>query len=110
VRAARQDTRLFDPTPKARRRRTDPITSFWAAQGVDVNRRQAQVLDALVRGQATHDELIDRVREMHGEQIAESTIRTGCSELQLAGYVECLGPIGKSRRGHKANVYRRRVG
>lgn len=107
MKTAPQDTSLFSLEKRARARKTDPITSFWAAQGVDVNRRQGMVLDALVAGEATQHELIDRVREMHGSNIAESTIRTGVSELQRDGLVESLGPIGLSPSGHKANVYRR---
>lgn len=108
MKSAPQDTTLFRVEKRARARRTDPITSFWAAQGVNVNRRQGLVLDALVSGPATQHELIDRVRAMHGDQVPESTVRTGCSELQEMGLVECLGAIGQSKLGRPANVYRRK--
>lgn len=104
-----QDTALFGTQPKARARRHDPATSFWAAQGIDVNRRQAMVLDALVYGKATQHEIIRRARELHGEHIAESTIRTGVSELEnrFPPLVRCLGAIGKAPSGKAANVYER---
>jgi hypothetical protein len=98
---------LIAPPRTGRARRTDPITSRWAGWGIDVNRRQGMVLDAFVGlEQATHDELIDRVRAMYGD-VAESTVRTGCSELEELRLVECLGAIGSSRRGKPARVYRR---
>ena len=106
--APKQDTSLFSTPEKARVRKTDPITSVFAAQGIDCNRRQAMVLTALVSGEATQHELIRRARELFGD-IAESTIRSGVSELERKGLVENLGAIGTSPSGHKANVYRRRV-
>ena len=100
---------LFSTPQKARRRRADPISSFWAAQGVDVNKRQGMVLSAFVGLQdATHDDLIERAREMFGD-VAESTIRTGVSELEAIGLVEWTGLHGFSKRGGKARLYRRVV-
>ena len=107
-----QDTSLFPVKERARARRSDPVSSFWAAQGIDYNHRQGLVLNALIKGPATQHEIIERVREAEGRYIAESTIRTGVSELQNNFHpplVESLGPIGKSPSGHPANVYRRVV-
>lgn len=110
MKSAPQDTTLFPTKQRARARRTDPRTSFWAAQGIDCTYRQALVLDALVAGPGTQHELIERVRAMHGQGIPESTIRTGVSELASMNppLVECLGPIGRSPAGKPANVYRRK--
>lgn len=103
-----QDT-LFSVQQRARRRRTDPQSSFWAAQGIDCNRRQGMVLSAFVGIEdATHDQLIDRVREMFGD-VAESTVRTGVSELEAMGLVEWTGLHGFSKRGGKARLYKRVV-
>ena len=106
-----QETSLFAPERRARARRTDPVTSFWAAQGVDVNRRQGMVLSAFIGlEKATQDDLIARARELYGD-VAESTIRTGCSELEQMSppLVEWSGEYGTSARGGKARLYRRVV-
>lgn len=100
---------LFPVQQKARRRKTDPISSFWSAQGIDCNRRQGMVLSAFIGLEdATHDDLIERAREMFGD-VAESTIRTGVSELEAIGLVEWTGLHGFSKRGGKARLYRRVV-
>lgn len=105
-----QDSSLFATPPKARARRHDPITSVWAAQGVDVNRRQAMVLTALIQGPATQHEIIRRARELFGESIAESTIRTGVSELEhrFPPLVEVTG-MGKAPSGKPARIYGRKL-
>lgn len=107
--APKQNTSLFVTEDRARARRRDPRTSYWAAQGIDVNARQAMCLDGFIAGPCTQHVLIERVRELHGQTIAESTIRSGVSELERKGLVENLGAIGESPSGHKANVYRRVV-
>lgn len=108
MRAPAQETSLFPTQERARRRRTDPITSFWAAQGIDCNRRQGMVLAAFIKGDATHEDLIERVREIYPDSpVADSTVRTGCSELMEKGLVESLGAIGRTKFGKTCNVYRR---
>lgn len=112
--APKQNSALFPVEQRARSRRTDPVTSAWAAQGIVCNRRQAMVLTALIQGQGTQHDIIKRAREIFGDNIAESTIRTGVSELMdetrfFPPLVESLGPIGTSPSGHKANVFRRKV-
>lgn len=104
-----QSTSLFDTQERARARRHDKNSSWWAAQGIDCTARQAKVLSAFVGLEtATHDQLIDRARELFGD-VAESTIRTGCNELEAKGLVECLGLIGTSKRGNRCGLYRRKL-
>ena len=105
----RQDTSLFPVKERARARRNDPRTSWYAARGIDVNARQAMCLDGFINGPCTQHELIDRVRRIHGAHIPESTIRSGVPELVEKGYVECLGEIGTSPSGKTVNVWRRKV-
>lgn len=106
MKAPVQDSALFSVQQRARARRSDPVTSVFAAMGIDCTRRQAMVLTAFIGFEtATHDQLIDAARERFGD-VAESTIRTGCSELEEMGWVERVG-IGLSKRGHKCGLYKR---
>ena len=99
---------LFDTEEKARRRKTDPITSFWAAQGVDVTRSEGLVLNAFIKGPGTSHQLYARIREQH-HMTTPQRVRTALTTLRDKGLVETVpGEYGPSENGGKSQIWRRK--
>lgn len=97
-------------------RRGDPVTSFEAAEKVDVNRMQEETVKALAG--LSHPVEEWRLQELVGKRLGcrlgDSTIRTrlselvrkGLVELVRKGLVELVDRKGRSRTGHKCSRYR----
>lgn len=89
-------------------RRGDPVTSFEAAEKVDVNRMQEETIKALAG--LSHPVEEWRLQELVGKRLGcrlgGSTIRTRLSELVRKGLVELVDREGRSRTGHKCSRYR----
>lgn len=89
-------------------RRGDPVTSFEAAEKVDVNRMQEETVKALAG--LSHPVEEWRLQELVGKRLGcrlgDSTIRTRLSELVRKGLVELVDREGRSRTGHKCSRYR----
>lgn len=99
---------LFPMTErKARARKTDPLTSWWAANGVDVNRSEALVLVALIQGPATSDDLWERIIEA-GHTITSQRVRTALSDMEKRGLAEPNGEYGMTLNGGRSRVWRRK--
>ena len=99
---------LFSTEEKARRRRTDAITSFWAAQGVDVSRSEGLVLNAFISGRGTSHQLYERIRQQH-HMITPQRVRTALTTLRDKGLVETVpGEYGPSEHGGKSVIWRRK--
>ena len=94
--------------PSAPTRRNDPVTSFEAAEKVDVNRMQEETVKALAG--LSHPVEEWRLQELVGKRLGcrlgDSTIRTRLSELVRKGLVELVDREGRSRTGHKCSRYR----
>lgn len=96
--------------PRARARKTDPWTSHYAAQGVDVTRGQAIVLTAFSRGAGTDDQIIERIAHYWPEvQITPQSVRSRRAELVRKGLIEDSGEVGLSHFGGRSKVWRRVV-
>lgn len=104
-----QSQASFFPTPPvARARRSDPSTSHLAASGVDVTQTQALVLSAFVRGDATDDELYERICHYWPEKkVTPQSVRSRRSELVSKGLVEFSGNYSTTSNGGKCRVWRR---
>lgn len=100
---------LLSPEPRARARRTDPITSFWAAQGVDVKVSEGLVLNALISGPGTPHDLYLRIIE-RGHSITPQRVRTALSDMKARGLCAPTGAMGISEHGGKSRVWGRVVG
>lgn len=94
--------------PAAPTRRGDPVTSFEAAEMVDVNRMQEETVKALAGLSYPVEEwrLQGLVEERLGCRLGDSTIRTRLSELVRKGLVEIVDRKGYSRTGHQCARYR----
>lgn len=94
--------------PSAHTRRDDPVTSFEAAETVDVNRMQEETVKALAGLSYPVEEwrLQERVERRLGCRLGDSTIRTRLSELVRKGLVEIADRRGYSRTGHRCARYR----
>lgn len=97
---------LFDLERKARRRRSDPISSFWAAQGIDVSASEGLVLNSLVSGRGTSHELHQRIVQ-RGHRITPQRVRTALKELESRGLTHRTGEYGLSEHGGKSEVWSR---
>jgi hypothetical protein len=99
---------LFPTQDKARRRRRDPETSLWAAQGIDVTATQALVLSAFINGPATDDQLFERIEHYWPDKkVTPQSVRSRRSELVAKGLVKWTGEHGVSSNGGKARVWGR---
>lgn len=100
-------TSLFPTEQRARARRSDPLTSWWAANGVDVSRSEALVLVALVNGPGTSDELWERIIGA-GHSITPQRVRTALSDMERRGLTEPTGEYGMTLNGGRSRVWRRK--
>jgi hypothetical protein len=99
---------LFPIQEKARRRRHDPETSLWAAQGIDVTATQALVLSAFINGEATDDQLYERIcHYWPDKKVTPQSVRSRRAELVSKGLVKWTGSHGISANGGKARVWGR---
>lgn len=98
---------LFDVERKARRRRTDPITSYWAAQGIDVSASEGLVLNAFISGRGTSHELHQRI-VASGHSITPQRVRTALSDMEKRGLTIRTGEYGLSENGGPSEIWRRR--
>lgn len=102
---AKESHPLFDP-PRARR--TDPVTSHYAARRVDADVSEsirARVLHVLrTRGPATHEEIL-AVFADKGWDGSPSGVRTRCRELASAGMVRDTGQIRQTQCGRASVVW-----
>jgi hypothetical protein len=90
---------LFDPP---RSRSTDPITSHKAAAKLRVSASHTAVLEALLSGPATSEQLIARLTG----RCSPSRVRGAISELCDAGSVVVCG-IGETMLGNECQIYGR---
>ena len=99
---------MFPVKERARARRSDPITSWWAAQGVDVSRSEGLVLNALINGPAVPHIIWERILDK-GESITPQRVRTALSEMKKRGLVHTTGKIGLSENGGPSREWARTV-
>src|SRR5688500_7814468 len=99
---------LFSVPETARRRRTDPITSFWPTQGIDVSASEGLTLNAFAgAGPGTSHELSPRLQE-RGPSISPQRVRTALTTLEKRGLTYRTGRYGVSEYGKKAEIWSRR--
>lgn len=81
-------------------RTTDPATSVKAAREIKVKAGGIRwnVLRLLRHEKLTHARIIELYRSLLNERVAESTVRTRCSELEQAGYVRFAGVDTQKRQ------------
>ena len=93
--------------PAAPTRRSDPDTSYEAAETVNVNRMQAETVKALAGLNEPVEEwrLQERVEQRLGCRLGDSTIRTRLKELVGKGVVVVEDRNGVSRAGHRCARY-----
>ena len=89
-----------------RARSTDPETSHWAADAVNLRDNQREVLAALCGGgPRPHESLVAYMRnELRSLQTA-SGIRTRCHELVEAGHVQWSGRYAVTTTGQRTRVW-----
>ena len=97
---------LFSVERRARARRNDPYTSWYATQGIDVSRSEAMTLTALVSGPGTSDEIWQRIVD-RGDPITPQRVRTALSEMRKRGLTRTTGETKPSLNGGPSRVWTR---
>jgi hypothetical protein len=103
--------KIIDSPSYTQARRTDPSTSFEAAESIrNVNQTHTRILELLnVYGPKTDEELTHRwsleVQHRGWPTITESGLRSRRAELVAAGYVEDSGERGTTETGRACIVW-----
>lgn len=95
--------------PRARARRSDPMTSQLAAASVERIRESQRTILELLRcqGPATDPEILARLRRLPGRfQMSESGARTRRSELVARGLARDSGRRARLPSGRMAIVWK----
>lgn len=103
---------ILEPVSYAQARRTDPSTSFEAAESIrNVNDTHTRILELLnTYGPQTDEQLLDlweiAVANVGWPTITDSGLRSRRAELKDAGYVEDSGERGKTETGRACIVWK----